>query len=347
MIKEALNQIIAGENLSIQEARQSMQFIMSGDASDVQIGALLTALRCKGETSEEITGFAETMRENSVKVECREQGLLDTCGTGGDRKGTFNVSTTVAFIVAGAGATVAKHGNHGVSSSCGSADVLKELGVKIDNPADTIPAQLAELKIGFLYAPTFHPAMKHVGKPRRELGFRTVFNVLGPLTNPLGAECQLLGVYDRSLTHKLAEVLQKLNSRRAMVVHGLDGLDEISTSAPTQISELANGIIRSYQINPDDFGFAAASPDYFVGGTPADNARMIRQILQGKTGPCRDLVVLNAAAALTVAGKAESIREGVQLAQNSIDSGAALNKLEQLRHRSQQFQEKGIRHDAC
>lgn len=335
MIKDALNRLITGENLSVQEARESMQIIMSGNASDAQIGALLTALRYKGETSEEITGFAETMRQNSIKVDYREQGLLDTCGTGGDRKGTFNVSTTVAFVVAGAGATVAKHGNHGVSSSCGSADVLKALGIKIDNPAHIITTQLAKLKIGFLYAPTFHPAMKHAGKPRRELGFRTVFNVLGPLTNPLGAECQLLGVYERSLTHKLAEVLQKLKSRRAMVVHSLDGMDEISVSAPTQISELSDGCIRSYQIDPATFGFSAAAPESFNGGTPVDNARMIRKILEGEPGPCRDLVLLNAAAALSVAEKAENIRDGIELARKSIDEGAALDKLEQLRRLSQ------------
>lgn len=331
MLKEALNQVVAGENLSLSEARESMQAIMAGSASEAQIGSLLTALKIKGETCEEIAGFAESMRAHTVRVSCSRNDLLDTCGTGGDRKGTFNISTTVAFVAAGAGVTVAKHGNHGVTSSCGSADVLKSLGVRIDMPVQTVASLIETSRIGFLYAPSFHPAMKHAGKPRRELGFRTVFNVLGPLTNPLNAERQLLGVYDLNLTHKLAEVLLRLNTRRAMVVHGLDGMDEISTSAPTQVAEVVNGTIRSYRIDPADLGLPAAGPADISGGTPEENARIVTGILQGKRGARRDLVLLNAGAALMVAGKAEDLPEGIRLAADSIDSGSALGKLEELR----------------
>ena len=336
MLKAVLNQVVGGENLSRQEAQESMQAIMTGQASESQIGGLLTALRIKGETSEEIAGFAETMRNHTVKVECRQSDLLDTCGTGGDRKGTFNISTTVAFVVAGAGASVAKHGNHGVSSSSGSADVLKALGVRIDLPAQNIASVIEDARIAFLYAPTFHPAMKYAGKPRRELGFRTVFNVLGPLTNPLAAERQLMGVYERSLTQKLAEVLLRLKTRRAMVVHGLDGLDEISTTAPSQVSEVVDGKILSYLIDPAEYGLPNASLDDISGGTPEQNADIVLGILQGKRGARRDLVLLNAAAALVVADKAENIREGMILAARSIDSGAAQAKLERMRELTRQ-----------
>lgn len=331
MLKEALNQVVSGENLSRQEALESMQTIMSGNASEAQIGSLLTALRIKGETSEEIAGFAESMRSHTVKVNCSQTDLLDTCGTGGDRKGTFNISTTVAFVVAGAGAAVAKHGNHGVSSSSGSADVLKALGVRIDLPAQNVASVIEDAQIGFLYAPTFHPAMKYAGKTRRELGFRTVFNVLGPLTNPLSAERQLMGVYDRSLTQKLAEVLLQLHTRHAMVVHGLDGLDEISTTSQTQVSEVVDGKIRSYMIDPAEYGLPLAGLDDISGGTPEENADIIKTILQGNPGARRDLVLLNAAAALVVADKAENIREGMILAAESIDSGAAQAKLDRMR----------------
>ena len=336
MLKAVLNQVVGGENLSRQEAQESMQAIMTGQASESQIGGLLTALRIKGETSEEIAGFAETMRSHTVKVECSQSDLLDTCGTGGDRKGTFNISTTVAFVVAGAGASVAKHGNHGVSSSSGSADVLKALGVRIDLPAHNIASVIEDARIAFLYAPTFHPAMKYAGKPRRELGFRTVFNVLGPLTNPLAAERQLMGVYERSLTKKLAEVLLRLNTRRAMVVHGLDGLDEISTTAPTQVSEVVDGKILSYLIDPAEYGLPMAALEDISGGTPEQNADIVLGILSGKQGARRDLVLLNAAAALVVADKAENIREGMILAAKSIDSGAAQAKLERMRELTRQ-----------
>ncbi|MDR3562572.1 MAG: anthranilate phosphoribosyltransferase [Negativicutes bacterium] len=336
-MKEILSQVVAGKDLSREEARRSMELIMSGSASETQIGSLLTALRMKGETSEEITGFAETMRRYTVKIKCDGQDVIDTCGTGGDRKGTFNISTAVAFVVAGAGVPVAKHGNHGISSSCGSADVLKSLGVRLDLPPQTVAKTLARIGMGFLYAPAFHPAMKYAGKPRRELGFRTSFNLLGPLTNPVGAAYQLMGVYDRSLTAKLAEVLLSLGVRRAMVVHGLDGMDEISTAAPTQVSEVVDGAVKSYILDPTEYGFPSCSADDYRGGTPDENAEIIERVLQGKRDRRRDIVLINAAAALSVAGKAEGLREGLALAAASIDSGAALAKLEALREFSQHY----------
>lgn len=337
MFQERLNDVITGRHLSRSEAQQVMQLIMAGAASEAQIGALLTALRMKGETSEEITGFTEAMRSYAVKAQSAQRELVDTCGTGGDRKGTFNISTTVAFVVAGAGVAVAKHGNHGVSSACGSADVLSALGIRIDLTPDQVVQSIASQQIGFLYAPVFHPAMRYAGKVRRELGFRTVFNMLGPLTNPLGTQRQVLGVYDRNLTQKLAEVLQALGVTHAMVVHGLDGLDEISTASPTQVSEVADGNIKTYIIEPRDYGFAPCDPQSYTGGTPSDNAKLIRGILQGQRGPQRDVVLINAAAALVVAGKTEDLREGILLSAKSIDSEAALDRLEALRQFSQQL----------
>ena len=342
MLKDALNQVVAGENLSRQEARQAMTVIMSGNASEAQIGALLTALRMKGETSDEIAGFAETMRSYTVKVDCNNKGVIDTCGTGGDCKGTFNVSTTVAFVVAGAGVSVAKHGNHGISSSCGSADVLRALGVSLELPTQAVAGAIDELKVAFLYAPSFHPAMKYAGKPRRELGFRTVFNVLGPLTNPVGADYQLLGVYSRELTAKLAEVLLRLGVRRAMVVHGLDGLDEISTAAPTQVSELIDGEIRTYLLEPGHYGLNSSGIEDYQGGTPQNNAATLLAVLQGKKDAKRDIVLINAAAALMVAGKVETIAEGLVVAAASIDSGAALAKLEALKDYSQRYKGESV-----
>lgn len=337
MLKEFLNQVLAGEDLSRQEARQVMFTIMSGKATEAQIGALLAALRMKGETSEEIAGFAESMRSFTVKVNCKGSEALDTCGTGGDRKGTFNVSTATAFVVAGAGVAVAKHGNHGVSSSCGSADVLKELGVSLELSPQAVGTALDTVKVAFLYAPSFHPAMKYAGKPRRELGFRTVFNVLGPLTNPVGTQCQLLGVYARELTEKIADVLLRLGVKRAMVVHGLDGMDEISTAAPTQVSEVVNGSIRTYLLEPEKYGIKAGTMEDYQGSTPQSNAVTLLSILQGKVDAKRDIVLVNAAAALMVADKAETLKEGLILAAESIDSGAALAKLEELKAYSQKY----------
>jgi len=342
MFTKILNQLIVGQALSRQQAQEAMRIIMSGNATEAQIGSFLTALRIKGETSEEIAGFAETMRSYTVKITCNQQEVIDTCGTGGDKKGTFNVSTAVAFVVAGAGVSVAKHGNHGISSGCGSADVLKTLGVRLDLPPRAVGEAIDTLQVGFLYAPAFHPAMKYAGKPRRELGFRTVFNLLGPLTNPLGTKNQLMGVYDRDLTSKLAEVLLRLEAKHAMVVHGLDGLDEISIAAPTQISEVVSGKIKTYLLDPSDYGFSTNDKANYTDGTSLASAQIITGVLQGKPNSCRDIVLLNTAAALVVAGKAESIQEGLILAASSIDSGAALAKLDALRQFSQQYKEESV-----
>lgn len=337
MLKDLIAQVIVGHDLSQSQAQQAMQVIMSGQAGDVQISALLTALRMKGETSTEITGFAKIMREYAVKINCNNDDLIDTCGTGGDRKGTFNVSTTVAFVLAGAGLTVAKHGNSGVSSSCGSADVLSALGIHVNLPPEAVRAMIKELKIGFLYAPTFHKAMKYAAGPRKELGFRTIFNLLGPLTNPANAQCQLIGVYEPALTQKIGEALQGLGVRRAMVVHSFDGMDEISTMAPTGVTEVRGDEIRSYVIDPAHYGFTGGTGEDYLGGTPQENAEIIVNILQGQLGAKRDIVLINAGAALLVADKAESLEEGIALAATSIDSGAALAKLEALRTASNAY----------
>lgn len=331
MFKEFLTQVVGGQDLVRAQAREAMHLMMSGEVSDAQVGAFLTAMKIKGETVAEIVGFAETMRAHSTRISPVKTDIIDTCGTGGDRKGTFNVSTTVAFVLAGAGVTVAKHGNRGVSSSCGSSDVLTALGVRVDLPPEITAKVIDEIGIGFLFAPIFHKAMKQVAKPRQELGFRTVFNLLGPLTNPANAKHQLIGVYDRSYISKVADALHGLGVEHAMVVHSLDGLDEISTSAPTEVAELINGEIRSYVINPHDYGFAQASINDYRGGSPADNAVVITGILRGKPGPKRDIVLINAAAALLVAKRAETLQEGVAIAAASIDTGAALAKLEELR----------------
>ncbi|MEN6412364.1 MAG: anthranilate phosphoribosyltransferase [Veillonellales bacterium] len=332
MLKDILAQVVYGQNLSQAAAQEAMNIIMSGQANEAQICAFLTALRMKGETSEEVTGFAETMRQYAVDINCDSPEMIDTCGTGGDRKGTFNISTTVAFVLAGAGVTVAKHGNKGVSSSSGSADVLMALGVNVNLPPAGVAKAIDELQIGFLYAPLYHQAMKYAAQPRKELGFRTVFNILGPLTNPAKASCQLLGVYDAALTHKVAEALGGLGARRAMVVHSDDGLDEFSTAVPTHVSEVNNGIVNDYVIDPAEYGFRNCSIQDYHGGTPQANAAITLAIFQGQAGPKRDVVLLNAAAALMIAGKADSIPEGLELAAASIDSGAALGKLEALRN---------------
>lgn len=331
MLKEFISQVMLGNDLSKDQAQQAMQVIMSGLASDTQISALLTALCIKGETSSEITGFAQTMRGFAVKINCGDEYLIDTCGTGGDKKGTFNVSTTVAFVLAGAGQTVAKHGNSGVSSSCGSADVLSALGIDVNLAPEKVGTMIREQKIGFLYAPSFHKAMKYVAKVRKELGFRTIFNVLGPLTNPANAHCQLIGVYEPALTQKIAEALKGLGVRRAMVVHSFDGMDEISTIAPTHVTEVRGEKIHSYIIDPLDYGFSGATEEDYIGGTPTQNAEIVTNILQGQLGAKRDIVLINAAAALLVADKAQNLAEGILVAKHSIDSGAALAKLEGMR----------------
>ena len=339
MLKDFIAQVIVGQDLSQSQSQEAMEVIMSGQAGDSQISALLTALRIKGETSAEITGFAQTMRDYAVSIDCDEQQLIDTCGTGGDKKGTFNVSTTVAFVLAGAGLRVAKHGNRGVSSSCGSADVLTALDIPVNLSPDAVAKMIKEINIGFLYAPSFHTAMKYAAKPRKELGFRTIFNLLGPLTNPANAHCQLIGVYEPALTQKIGEALQGLGVRRAMVVHSFDGMDEISTMAPTQVTEVRGAEIISYVINPLDYGFVGGTAEEYMGGTAEENAATIVGILQGQLGAKRDIVLINVAAALLVADKVETLEEGLILAAQSIDSGAALEKLEALRRASHSHKE--------
>ena len=340
MLKDYLAQAVAGQNLSREEARAAMQVIMSGQASETQIGAFLTALRMKGETSLEVAGFAETMRSHAIKVECGAKKLIDTCGTGGDKQGTFNISTAVAFVLAGAGLSVAKHGNRGVSSACGSADMLSALGVKLDLPAAALAEAIDTIGVGFIFAPRFHQAMRHAVNPRQALGFRTVFNLLGPLTNPAGASCQLMGVYAPDLTVKVAQALAELGVTSAMVVHSFDGLDEISTAAPTQVTEVRGSEIRSYVINPELYGFKRCSLADYRGGTIEDNVRIIRQLLTGEPGFKRDIVLMNAAAALVVADAATDISEGIKLAAVSIDSGAALAKLDSLQAFTENYREK-------
>jgi anthranilate phosphoribosyltransferase len=307
-----------------------MHQIMDGKASPAQIAAYLTALRMKGETVEEITGSARAMREKATRIRVNDPMVVDTCGTGGDGAATFNVSTTVAFVVAGAGLTVAKHGNRAVSSRSGSADVLKCLGVRVDLPPERVEECVNDIGIGFLFAPLFHGAMKHAMGPRQEIGVRTIFNLLGPLTNPAGASIQVLGVYDEALTETLAKVLVKLGSRHCYVVHGMDGLDEITLTDRTRVSEGKGGRITNYFIEPRDFGFERARLKDLAGGDAEENACIIRDILGGREGPRQQLVLLNAAPALVACGKAATLIDGVKRAQEAIRSGAAMEKLESL-----------------
>ena len=330
MIREVINKIVRRENLSFTEARDVMEQVMEGKATPAQIGSLLTALRMKGETVEEIAGCAETMRTKALPITSKHSTLIDTCGTGGDGSGTFNISTTVAFVVAGAGLPVAKHGNRSVSSKSGSADLLEALGVKIDLSPSEVEIILNEIGIGFLYAPVFHQAMKHAIGTRREVGIRSIFNILGPLTNPARAKVQVLGVYDPDLTEIMAQVLERLGVESAYVVHGAGGLDEISTLGHTKISCLQQGSIKTFTIYPEDFGFARVTLQDLQGGDAHHNAQITRSVLAGKKGPYRDIVLLNAAAAFVAAGIAKDLAFGVKMAGNSIDSGQALEKLEQL-----------------
>ncbi|HNT73424.1 MAG TPA: anthranilate phosphoribosyltransferase [Anaerolineae bacterium] len=335
MITTALNQLLEGQSLTMEQAEGVMAQVMTGEATPAQIAGFLIALRVKGETVEEITGCARAMRRAAVRVTPHQDGLIDTCGTGGDRSGTFNISTTTAFVAAGAGLRVAKHGNRSVSSQSGSADVLGALGVNLDLTPEQVAQCIDEIGIGFLFAPKLHPAMKYAIGPRRELGVRTVFNILGPLTNPAGAQAQVLGVYDPALTDVLASVLQALGSRAAYVVHGDGGLDELTTTGPNRISVFGvapgNGAVVTQTLDPRDLGFDRAAPADLRGGDPAANAAITRALLSGKDrGPKRDVVLLNAAAALHVGGLATDLADGVVKAAESIDSGAALRSLEGL-----------------
>ncbi len=329
-IADAIARVIEGENLSAQDAASVMTEIMSGQSTPAQIGAYLTALRMKGETVDEITGSASVMRKMATRVRVDDPLVVDTCGTGGDKSGTFNISTTVAFVVAGGGITVAKHGNRSVSSRSGSADVLVSLGVNIEIPPQQVTDAINGIGIGFLFAPLFHGAMKHAIGPRREIGVRTLFNVLGPLTNPAGAGIQVLGVYDQALTDTLAQVLMKLGSQHCFVVHGLDGLDEITTTGPSRVAEGKKGVVDSYVVSPEDFGIPLAKATDIAGGDADTNAEISRRILAGDAGPQRDIVLLNAAPAFVGAGKARNIVEGIACAAEAIDSGAAEAKLAQL-----------------
>ena len=336
MIREAIDALVQGQSLTMEQAAAVMEEIMGGEATPAQFGAFVTALRLKGETVEEIAGMARVMREKAIPVKVSGP-LVDTCGTGGDGSHTFNISTTAAFVVAGAGLKVAKHGNRGMSSGCGSADVLEALGAKIDMGPREVEQCLEEVGIGFMFAPVFHPAMKYATTPRREIGIRTVFNILGPLTNPAGAQAQLLGVADKSLTMKMAEVLNLLGCHHALVVHGEDGLDEITLGGQTTVCELKRGAITSYSINPEEFGFPRVSMASLRGGSPQENAAILRRVLGGETGPHRDIVLINAAAALVAGDRAEDLDQGVQLAAEAIDSGKAVEKLEGLIALSQQL----------
>jgi len=331
MIAEMIRKAADGLDLSSEEANGAMTEIMTGGASPVQISAFLVAMRMKGETVGEVTEFARVMRQHVRAVKPSRRPLVDTCGTGGDAIKTFNVSTAAAFVAAGAGAAVAKHGNRSVTSKCGSADLLEALGVRFELTPEEAGRCIDEVGLGFMFAPAYHPAMKHAMPVRRELGLRTMFNMLGPLTNPAGAEAQVLGVYSPELTELHAGVLQNLGSKRAFVVHGEGGLDEISTLGATRITELREGGLTSYDLKPEDVGLKrAAGPEEIQGGTPEENAKLVVRILEGEDGPARDIVVLNAAAAIAAGGLANTLAEAVPVAVNSIDSGAALGTLRQL-----------------
>lgn len=330
-IQSGIASIIEGRDLSRLQAREIMGSIMEGSASAAQIGSLLTALRIKGETVEEITGFAEAMRGFSTHVATERSQLLDTCGTGGSGIHKFNISTASAIISSAASVRVAKHGNRSASGRAGSADVLEALGVNIHLNAEQARQCLDSIGICFLFAQIYHPSMKHAAAPRKELGFRTVFNMLGPLTNPAGADRQLMGIYDRDKTQTIAHVLKELGSKRAMIVSSLDGLDEISISAPTQVSELKNGVVTTYEITPQKLGLSAHPLEKVLGGDAAENAAIITGVLQGDVNPYRDIVLANAGACIYVAGLADTLQEGVEQAKAVVDSGAALLKLEQLK----------------
>ncbi|HUV04425.1 MAG TPA: anthranilate phosphoribosyltransferase [Armatimonadota bacterium] len=340
MTREAIKKVVEGHDLTEQEAAAVMEEIMSGDATPAQIAGLITAMRMKGETVEEVTGFARVMREKSIKIPTsrKSDALIDTCGTGGDRMNTFNISTTAAFVVAGAGLAVAKHGNRAMSSKCGSADVLEALGINIALPPECIGQCVDEVGIGFMFAPAHHPSMKHALAPRKEIGIRTVFNILGPLTNPAGAKRQLIGVCEPHLTELMAGVLKRLGSDCAIVAYGLDGIDELSTLGKTKITELRDGKLTTYEISPDDVGLQTASAkDLSQGEDPTDSARILEEVLGGRPGPARDIVLLNAGAALKAAGKAGSFEEGIALSAASIDSRKALAALNRLRKLSQRL----------
>lgn len=329
MIREAIELVVDRKDLSQEQAAQVMEEIMTGEATPAQLGAFLTALRLKGETPDEIAGMARVMQAKANRVNYPGP-LLDTCGTGGDSSGSFNISTAAAFVAAAAGATVAKHGNRAASSQSGSADVLEALGVKLELTSEQVEQCLKEVGIGFMFAQAFHPAMRFAGGPRREIGIRTVFNVLGPLTNPAGAQHQVLGVGSAAIAPIMAQVLQRLGSKHALVVHSDDGLDEISICAPTRVWEVKDGSLKEFRISPQDFGLATAPRETIKGGTAADNAATMRTVLAGQAGPLTDMVALNAGAALVAAELAPDIKAGLAKAQAVIANGEAVAKLDGL-----------------
>jgi anthranilate phosphoribosyltransferase len=330
-IQDAIRSVIAGNNLTIAESIDVFTQIMGGETTDAQIAAFIVALRMKGESADEITGAASVMREKATRVISSKDGyILDTCGTGGDGANTFNISTATAFVASGAGATVAKHGNRSVSSKCGSADVLESLGVNISISPEKMKKCLDTIGICFLFATTLHKAMKYAIGPRKEIGVRTIFNCLGPLTNPSMADSQVMGVFSEGLTETLATVLKNMGTKRAFVVHGLDPIDEISISSPTRVSEVNNGNITSYTIQPEDFGLKRHTLSSVAGGLSNENAEIIKSIFAGEKGPRRDIVVLNSAFAITASGIVSDPRDGIKAAEESIDSGAAMKKLNEL-----------------
>lgn len=330
-IQEAIKTVVSGCNLTISQSNEVFTEIMNGNATEAQIAALIVALRMKGESADEITGAASAMRDKATPISIsNNQYLIDTCGTGGDGANTFNISTASAFVAAGAGAIVAKHGNRSVSSKCGSADVLEALGVSVSVPPEVIVDCLNRIGIGFLFAPSLHKAMKHAIGPRKEIAIRTIFNMLGPLSNPALAPSQLMGVYSASITETMAKALKNMGLKKAYVVHGLDCLDEISISDSTQVSEVDNGTITTYKIKPEDFGIQRAPVSEIAGGNSEDNAEIIKAILSGKKGPQRDIVVLNSAFAIAASGIVKTPHDALPMACESIDSGAAMDKLNQL-----------------
>lgn len=337
MIKEAIGMLAQHQDLTQQEAGLVMNEIMEGQATQAQIGAFLTALKMKGEKVDELTGFARVMREKALSIHPTSKTVIDTCGTGGDFSGTFNISTTCAFVAAGAGLTVAKHGNRAATSKSGSADVLEELGVNLNASPDVVQKALNEVGIAFLFARVYHQSMRFAAGPRQEIGIRTAFNLLGPLTNPAKPDGQVLGVYDEKLTETIAEVLKNLGIKRAMVVHGMEGMDEISILGKTKVSEVRDGQVTSYFLDPESFGFRRAEPGEIMGGDPKANAATLLAILEGKEkGAKRDIVLFNSAAALVVGGLCDGLQQGIEKAAAAIDNGKALEKLELLKRMTAQ-----------
>ena len=330
MFQELLKQLFNGDNLSEKQAEDMMTEIFSGNTTDAQIGAMMAALAVKGETVDELVGAARAMRKKALRFQVTADTIVDTAGTGGDSSNSFNVSTTAAFVVAACDVTVAKHGNRSISSKCGSADVLEALGVDLTVDPEIVEEAIAEIGIGFLFAPLYHSAMRYAASVRKEIGLRSIFNMLGPLTNPAHANCQIIGVYAPHLTEMFADALKQLGVKRAFVVHGHDGMDEITVCAPTRVSELNKGLTRTYDFSPETFFDTLADPEELLGGSPEENAVITQNILSGEQGPKRNIVVINAAAALLAADKAESLEAAVQLAASAIDSGKAKDKLDAL-----------------